>query len=549
MNTLSYLKRLILREKLILIGLFVSVLVSFANAIPNTFVSDDVGAIVESKVIHDIWLSAKSGSGGLLESVTYRFFGPIPSVFHINNILIHFGVTLLVYLMLFLVSGSRRFAGVSAFFFAVHPLHTEAVTWISALPYILYTFFGLFSMVFFIAVDKQLLGKVWIIPAVIFLLLSFYSSEKAIAIPLLIGSYFLLFSSLKRSIPFMVPVCLATFLFLFSLFGRFGERVVSVNPPETGGTVVFNPLIQVPLAFMSYIKLFLWPIPLTLYHESFFVSEQLQFFLLVFLVLLAMGMVFSLYKNKLIFFGLIIFVGGLIPTLLPIQISWIVAERYMYLSSLGLIMVLSSGFVWVWRKYENFFWILFLSLFTFYTLRTIIRNADWYSQDTLWPATVAVSPFSSLAHNNMGDFYIRHGQREKAIEEFMKAIEIRPKYAEAYHNLGNTYLLTNDATKAAALFEQALRYNPTLLASMTNGAAAYIELGDYERAQSLLERSLQLSPNSPIVYNSWAVYYTERGEYQKAREMLQKALTLDPNFVQAKGNLVKLDEIENRKSQ
>lgn len=544
MQQLIQLKNLILREKLVLIGLSLAIFISFLNALPNGFVSDDIGAIVENKNLGNLLFNARAHPTSFLESVTYNFFGLSAPFFHLNNIIIHLGVTFLVYGILLLITKNRRISGLTALLYAVHPIHTEAVTWISGLPYILYTFFGLVSLLLFIAIDQKKLGYLWLIPSLVFLWLSFYSSEKAIIFPVIIGLYFVLYSSIKRTFLVAIPLAIMTVLFALSLLGRFGSRVTSVNPPETGGTVVFNPIIQTPLALTSYIQLFFWPIPLTLYHETFFVTQVLQYAFITFLVLFLFACVFFFYKNKLIFFGLSIFFIGLVPTLLPIQISWIVAERYVYFSSLGLTIILAYVLFIISKKNENLFWVLFLTLMTVYSIRTIIRNSDWYSSDTLWPSTVSVSPFSSLAHNNMGDYYTRYGMPEKAREEFMKAIEIRPKYPEAYHNLANIYLANKDASRAAALYEQALRYNPNLVISLINISAAYIDMKNYEKARGYLEKAQQLDPISPFVYNAWGVYYFDLGQYRQSREVLEKAQSLDPNLAIIQDNLQRLNRLE-----
>ncbi len=68
-----------------------------------------------------------------------------------------------------------------------------------------------------------------------------------------------------------------------------------------------------------------------------------------------------------------------------------------------------------------------------------MRNFDWKNQDTLWLATAKTSPSSHQNHNNLGDLYARRGEYEKAVEEFKKAIELKPDYGDAYHNLANVY--------------------------------------------------------------------------------------------------------------
>ena len=72
------------------------------------------------------------------------------------------------------------------------------------------------------------------------------------------------------------------------------------------------------------------------------------------------------------------------------------------------------------------------------SIRTIVRNVDWKNEDNLWVATGKVAPSGAPIHNNLGDVYARHNDYPKAIEEFTRATQINPGYADAYHNLANT---------------------------------------------------------------------------------------------------------------
>jgi tetratricopeptide (TPR) repeat protein len=176
----------------------------------------------------------------------------------------------------------------------------------------------------------------------------------------------------------------------------------------------------------------------------------LSYFLLLF---------FVFKRSKPIFFWLSLFIIGLLPSLTPFGVSWIVAERYVYLSAIGL--CVSLGILLSKLKINYLFPIAFIIIFALAT-RTIIRNNDWQDQDHLWLAAAKTSPNSSQNHNNLGDLYSRRNNPERSIFHFQKAIELNPNYAEAYHNLANTYQNLNQIDLAIQNYQKALELRPTL---------------------------------------------------------------------------------------
>lgn len=208
-------------------------------------------------------------------------------------------------------------------------------------------------------------------------------------------------------------------------------------------------------------------------------------------------------KNKKVFFWLSFFFVSLLPTLTPLKIAWIVAERYVYLGSIGIFVAVAIFFDWFFEKIKKkneqykyiaiaFFAIIILAL----SARTIIRNMDWKNEDTLWISTAKTSPSGQNIHNNLGDVYARQGNMEKSVEEFKKAIEINPRYADAYHNLANDYHDMGQIDLAIKNYQKALEFNPNLWQSYQNLADIYFNQGDYKKAQDYIQKALAIDPQN-----------------------------------------------------
>jgi len=495
----SFLK-FFLENRFVLVGLALLVLASYFNSFFNGFTSDDVVGFAKNPDIGKF----SPVFGGLLRFSIPRFFdfvafhigGLHPFTFRIINIFSHLGCVFVIYL-LFSLSLNKRVAIIAASIFAVHPILTESVSWISGGLYSIYAFFFLLSFLFYLLSENN---KKYFRYSILFYVFAVFSSEKALVLFLVFALYELTFGSLRLNWKKIFLFFLISAVPLLVYIARIGSRVgdVASMSYQQGSGGMYNPFTQVPVAIGSYLKLIFWPARLTLYQTEMSFSQG-QYLLLLFITLAFLGAIFwSWRKNKNVFFWLVFFVITLLPTLTPFKISWIVAERYAYLGTLGIIVMIAILFDKILKLNENAKMVGYFALVVIVatlSVRTIIRNRDWKSEDTLWMATAAVAPSGQQIHNNLGDVYARQGDMPKAVEEFKKAIEINPNYADAYHNLGNTYQQLGQNDLAIENYQKAASINPQLWQSYQNLAAIYFNAGDYRKALENIKKALEVNPS------------------------------------------------------
>ncbi|NQU19051.1 tetratricopeptide repeat protein, partial [bacterium] len=236
-------------------------------------------------------------------------------------------------------------------------------------------------------------------------------------------------------------------------------------------------------------------------------------------------------RSRRIFFGLSFFVITLLPTLTPLGITWIVAERYVYLGAIGIFIVVVLGIKRLSeiRYLKIAIRILFSLIIMALLTRTVIRNIDWKNEDNLWIATARTSPSSPNTHNNLGDVYSRRGEWEKAVYEFKKAIEIKPGYADAYHNLAHTYYLMGKLTEAIESYQNAIHFNPNLWQSYQNLAGIYFELKNINLAMEYFKKAIEVNPTNSQLRTNLGIAYLMLDRKLEAREEFEKSLQLDPN--------------------
>lgn len=487
-------------QLLLLIGL---VGVTYISTLPYTFVSDDSTSIVNFMPTATIQMVFDTTYVFHLSTLVnfwiYQMVGLSPWLYRLVNVFFHAGSVVVLYLIVSRLL-DRKTAFWASAFFAVHPLIIESVTWISGGVYAIYGFWFLLSFLFLIRGNMIL--------SLLFFFVSLGFSEKAIVLPLINVSYLLAKGVFRKRWKELLPYAGLSVLVGAFYLTKLPIRTSGIALTSFGGSAgFFNPLEQIPIALTTYLQLFVWPETLTFYHAD--LTQTVARYLLRLGVFAGAGIAlwFLIRKEKTALIWISLVLVPLIPTLLPIKIAWIVAERYAYLPTAGLsVLFVVVCYTVCSSKHLTkilpfFFFILLVCLWT----RTVIRNRDWQNQDTLWVATVIASPTSPLAWNNMGDVFSRHGDYQRAAGAFQEAIRLHPAYADAYHNLGETYHDMGRMDDAMSMYQKALTYNPSLWQSHMALAGIYAARMKYDQAMEEINKAEYMSPNNSLILRNKAV--------------------------------------------
>jgi len=565
--------------------LILLVFVLYMPTLHYGFVSDDIDGIVRAmpeyswqRVIANPYLFIFH-LAGFVQFIIYNLVGLQSWAYRLVNILFHTGSVMLVYsIVFFLMKRSLKESLIPvswmAFFvaalFAVHPVIIESVTWISGGVYAMYGMLFLLSFWLFIkgrgledgiltigvGGRKLKVEKKFFLFSIFIYIISLFFSEKAAVLFLLFFLYEWCFGTLKKHWKQLMPYCIVSCIFILFHMMQLGGRVTSVAQYAAGGKGegLSNPFVQIPVALTSYFQLILWPKNLSFYYSEPLFTPLIYGIQLMVTLGYAAALFWSAKKNRFICFWLAWFLIPLLPTLTPLKIAWTVAERYAYLSVIGIFVVIVYGsetlFYWctgpafrVSRKRphirENvigfpFSWmangytkpillivvrycgrlrdalahvtrtqfiycIFWISIIIVCFGHSYIRNQDWKNQDTLWIATAKTAPLIPYTWNNMGDVYSRRGDLSKAAEMFQRAIALNPNYADAYHNLAETYWQRGEVGDAVLLYEKAIAVNPNLWQSHQSLASIYFYKKEYQKALFHIEKALSIVPENQIL--------------------------------------------------
>ena len=193
------------------------------------------------------------------------------------------------------------------------------------------------------------------------------------------------------------------------------------------------------------------------------------------------------------------------PAFSPIQVSWFIADRYLYLGSAFFCVLVVLLFFKLEKliNIKHLATILTALLVIAYSARTISRNNDWSSSKGLALADLSVSVNSHRVYNNLGDAYAREGNLEEALKAFEHATKLKPDYPDAKHNLGNIYLQIGRTEEAEEQFKLVVSMKPQMYQAWFNLAYITYQKGEYAASREYLQKVIELNPDYANAGQMW----------------------------------------------
>lgn len=141
------------------------------------------------------------------------------------------------------------------------------------------------------------------------------------------------------------------------------------------------------------------------------------------------------------------------------KVGFVVAERTLLLPSAGYCLLVAIGLQKLRNystKHSSALQIGFYTLCMIYTIRSIQRNVEWLSQESLFTSALQVCPLNAKVHYNVAKDAADNDKKQLALSEYRKAIELNPEYEQAMNNLANLLREEKKFTEAEVLLRRAL---------------------------------------------------------------------------------------------
>jgi tetratricopeptide (TPR) repeat protein len=550
--------------------------VVYSNSFHVPFLFDDIPNIVENPLIKNIsFFADPSGycSNGLTSpeqrflcdslrmrylgyltlAVNYAWHGLDVRGYHILNLTIHVANALLVYFLLVLIfktpalKDSKMINDVrlkvfipffSAMIFAVHPVQTEAVTYVVQRLTSLATLFFLASIAMYFkwrtADSKYPFLSLSYISAILCAVLAMKTKEIAFTLPVMIGvAEFIFFDGkVKRRILYLTPFLFTMLIIPVSLIGahKSGENLLASISESTRAMTTMSRwdymLTQLRVV-MTYIRLIFLPVnqnldyDYTIYHSLFNIPVFMSFLFLLSLFLCAIYLLYRSRRSdgipKLISFGILWFFITLSVESSFIPIADVIFEHRLYLPSVGIIAAIVSAIFYcgsiLIKGHRSLLTteILLVIIIIALSGATYMRNMVWRNEITMWSDVVSKSPRKARGYNNLGFAYGNAGLYDKAIENLTEAIRINPAFDDAYYNRGNIYAKLGQYNNAVRDYTSALAINQDYFNAYNNRGVVYSLMGEADRAIDDFSRSIALNPEFTEAYLNRALSYHDKG--------------------------------------
>ncbi len=461
-----------------------------------------------------------------------------PFVFHLTNLLLHTGNAVLVFLIIYALTGKLNISVIAGLLFGVHTIHVESVSWVSERKDVLYAFFYLAALYSYIRFGKKKERK-WYWFSIGFFILSLLSKGQAVslAVTLFLVDYFRgkkLFDQkgLVDKIPYFI---LAVIFGIVAIKSQQG--VAATEMVHTDG---LQRILFASYGFLMYIGKLILPVYLSAHYPYPDLAQDANLPVIYFLApLIIPAFLAALYlsykKSKPLFFGLGFFLVNIFLVLqwLPVGKA-IMADRYAYIPSIGYCFLF--GYMIVNKEYLHnikvsyvlvAIYILALSVMTFG------RTQIWKTSFTLWNDIIEKNSNVPFAWYNLGNAHSDTANYKAAFDDYTQAISLAPNYYNAYINRAAARNKLNDYLGAIEDLDLVIKHDTTLVNAYIIRAKARQFLKDYSGALEDYDRAIVLNPQMPELYLNRGKVFSDMHENQRALDDYVQALNINPKMIDA----------------
>jgi len=554
-----------------------ALLIYFPSLFSRSFLRDDWHIIVENPVLQGplgaalkgIWSTgywqAVWGGGATISEyrpitmltflADFRLFGLAPGPMHVQNILLHAANCFLL-LMLLRRFLSSRAAWIAALFFAVMPVHSEAVCGIVNRTELLAMFWVLCA---WLALDGEP-GPPRIAAGTAFYLLGLLSKEHVILFPVVLA---MSDWALRKRNPWgrgrlaaQISLWTASALYLL-------VRAMVFGRPLRGGPSYFagiSPLVQALTTARFWTERYLWPavtglgLGIDLSRPLIPDSGPSDIIAWLCLALLLGGAAMSAWyfvrRRPAWTFWILGPSLFLLPTShLLIPLDALGAQRFLYLPSISV----AAGAGWLVDRLMQVSRLRRPAVAAFAVLalsqagHTVSRARIWRSDLSYYADATRFNPVSPGARIGLGVALLEAGDRAGAAREFQESVRLDPGFSPGWYNLGKLAWESGRAENAEDMFRRAAALNPEDASTLDFLALAAQRRGSGREAESFYLSALAVQPrDAAALFNLGRLYWTENSR-DKARGIWTRFLELFPDDPDAPAVRRALTEKENRK--
>jgi Tfp pilus assembly protein PilF len=532
---------------LLLLFIIMAGLVVYGNSLSGKFIYDDKTLVTNNVFIKDWSYFPRLFQGAgishnfyrplqmLTYMIDYFLWGLDPLGYHISNIILHVLAALSLFWLIYLLFANKILSFFTSLLFIVHPVHVEAVTYISGRADPLGFIFAVLCLSFYVKYTNIKSAKALITVGLLYVL-AIFAKESFLIIPVLALLYHHFFGK-KLDIKKFTALLAITFFYIVLRL----TLLNSLLPDATRSHTFFQRLPGAFVAIADYLRILTLPLNLHMEYGSklFSFSDPKAVAGIIALSLLLFISAKGKDRNRLISFSIAWFFIALLPVLNIFPVNAYMAEHWLYLPSVGFFLILAWLLNILYRREKSKILsiILMSVLALFYSYLTVKQNLYWKEPIDFYERTLRYSPDSARIYVNLGILYRKNNRIEESIKLYKKALTLEPNSAETYNNLGVAYDDVGKEDKAMASFEMAIKLDPEYSDAYNNLGFIYYKRGMGGKAMAIFKKVTELNPFHANAYNNLGAVHKNMGEYEKAIICFKRAIELDPQYTNARRNL------------
>jgi Flp pilus assembly protein TadD len=542
----------------------------YANTFSVPFIFDDDSSIRDNPTIRSL-LTAWSPPGGGGHTVSGRPFlnvtlalnyatgGTAVWGYHLVNLLIHiaagctlFGIvrrTVMVGVGLRTDARSPMWKSATtieptwlalaiALLWTVHPLQTQAVTYIVQRGESLVSLLYLLTLWGFIRATEPNAARGWAVVAWVACLLGMATKEVMVSAPVVVLLYDRIFvagswrAALRQRWRLHAALAGTWLLLAWLVIGTAGRGGTAGLGTTMSPWAYF--LTQIG-AIVHYLRLALWPSPLVFdYGKGLVAGWTAVWWQALILGPLALGSAWAAWRGRAVGWLGLFFFAVLAPSssFVPV-VTQTMSEHRFYLALAAVITVAVVGLYRLAGPRTLWLWLFVAAALGATTVR---RNVDYRSELAIWEDTVVKRPENIRALAALGAIHQAAGRLEEARVMLQEAVRLAPDSVEAVNNLGNAWMKAGQWAEATRCFERALALQPNEPYALNNLGNALLQQGRGPEAVVRFEAALRAKPDFPEPRFNLANILAQSGREAEALTHYDAYLRMKPADVEARSN-------------
>jgi len=465
--------------------------------------------------------------------------------FHVTSLSLHVINTLLVIVLLYMLFGKVWPAAMVGLLFGVHPLTVEPIPWVGERKTLLAAFFTLWSLIIYVRFTRK---RNWRLYAgcLVMYVLALMSKPTATPLPalLLLLDFWPLRRLSKRSVIEKLPLFVVGGISAIITYISQSRSMAGVALPAKFG---LEPVILVFCHnIIFYLYKFIWPVNLSAHYafpEPLALSDPMLLAGVIGTCILIPLLVISLRWTRAALTGWLFFFVAILPTMQIISFTNVIAcDKFAYLPSVGLLMVLTAFLGWLCRADKPVVRhviavIIILILAGAETVVTRRYLVHWRDTLSFHEHMLTIAPNAAPLHNNLANALHSQGRFEEAISHYYQALHIGSKPARPLNNLGKAFWMEGKLDEAVSYFRQALKIEPNDATVNYNLGGVLSEQGKLDEAIVHYKQALRTKPDFVEAHRSLGQALLAQGKSDEAADHFRQVLRTTPDDTKVRYNL------------